>query len=131
MSFKSLKVAELREIAESFGVDIIDAKGKAGVISALEDEGVTYDLYEKMANAERADDDEIDVFYSKKEAITDPTNTILVKMDRPNPLYQTSGYTFTLEHPFVAMSEHDAQEIFDVETGFRIATPAEAREFYS
>lgn len=131
MSFKSLKVAELREVAEAFGVDTTDAKGKAGVIKALEDDGVTYELYEKMASAERADADEIDVFYSKKENDTDPTNTILVKMDRPNPLYQTSGYTFTLEHPFVAMSEHDAQEIFDVETGFRMATPAEVREFYS
>lgn len=131
MSFKSLKVAELRDIAESFGVDLVDAKGKAGVIQALEDEGVTYELYEKMANAERADDDEIDVFYTKSENKTDPTNTVLVKMDRPNPLYQTGGYTFTLEHPYVAMSEDDAQDIFDIESGFRIATPAEAREFYS
>ncbi len=131
MSFKSLKVAELREIAESFGVDLVDAKGKAGVIEALEEEGVTYDLYEKMANAERADEDEIDVFYSKKQNTTDPTGTVLVKMDRPNPLYETCGYRFTKEHPYVAMSENDAQDIFDVESGFRIATPAEAKEFYS
>lgn len=131
MSFKSLKVADLKEIAESFGVDLVDAKGKAGVIKALEEEGVTYDLYEKMANAERADEDEIDVFYSKKQNVTDPTGTVLVKMDRANPFYETCGYTFTKEHPYVAMSEDHAQDIFDIDSGFRIATPAEAREFYS
>jgi hypothetical protein len=29
------------------------------------------------------------------------------------------------------MQETDAQKIFDVEEGFRLATPREAQEFYS
>jgi hypothetical protein len=41
------------------------------------------------------------------------------------------GKTFTKEHPFVAMGKEDAQRIFDKEEGFRLATPAEVREFYN
>jgi len=52
-------------------------------------------------------------------------------MERHNPSYQTYGHVFTREHPFVAMSEKDAQLIFDNEDGFRMATPKEIQEFYS
>ena len=41
------------------------------------------------------------------------------------------GFTFTKEHPFVAMSSEAAQEIFDKEEGFRLATPREVQDFYS
>jgi hypothetical protein len=41
------------------------------------------------------------------------------------------GKTFTKDHPFVAMSQSDAQKIFDKEEGFRLATPTEVKEFYS
>jgi hypothetical protein len=52
-------------------------------------------------------------------------------MDRQNPSYSTYGYVFTQEHPFIAMTEDDAQRIFDNEMGFRPATPREAQEFYN
>jgi hypothetical protein len=52
-------------------------------------------------------------------------------MDRENPSYSTHGYVFTQDHPFIAMSESDAQNIFDNEIGFRPATPREAQEFYN
>ena len=58
-------------------------------------------------------------------------NTVLVKMERSNFSYQTLGYSFTSEHPFVAMSESDAQRIFDTQDGFRLATPREAQEYYN
>jgi hypothetical protein len=41
------------------------------------------------------------------------------------------GYTFTKDHPFVAMKEEDAQAIFDKEGGFRLATPKEVQDFYN
>jgi hypothetical protein len=41
------------------------------------------------------------------------------------------GVTFTKEHPFVAVSEDIAQEIFDKEEGFRLASPREVQEYYS
>lgn len=52
-------------------------------------------------------------------------------MTRANFRYDIMGHTFTKDHPFVAMKEEDAQKIFDVEEGFRLATPKEAQEFYS
>jgi hypothetical protein len=46
-------------------------------------------------------------------------------------MYQTAGFTFTRDHPFVAMTESQAQFIFDTESGFRMATPKEIQEYYS
>jgi hypothetical protein len=52
-------------------------------------------------------------------------------MERPNASYMVGRYTFTQEHPFVAMPINDAQYIFDTEAGFRMATPAEVQSYYS
>ena len=52
-------------------------------------------------------------------------------MTRDNYSYDTLGYTFTKEHPFVAMKEEEAQEVFDREEGFRLANPKEAQDFYN
>ena len=41
------------------------------------------------------------------------------------------GFTFTKQHPFVAMNKDNAQAIFDKEEGFRLATPKEVQDFYS
>jgi hypothetical protein len=56
---------------------------------------------------------------------------VLVRMTRANFRYDAMGFTFTDQHPFVAMSEETAQEIFDKEEGFRLATPKEAQDFYN
>ena len=58
-------------------------------------------------------------------------DTVLVRMTRANFRYDIHGYTFTNDHPFVAMSEEDAQKIFDTEEGFRLATPKEVQDFYN
>ena len=67
-------------------------------------------------------------FDPKKEI---PKDTVLVRMIRENFRYDIMGFTFTKEHPFVAMNQAKAQAIFDKEEGFRLATPAEVQEFYS
>lgn len=129
MSFDSLKINELKKVAESFGVDLPEKATKQSLILALQDEGITYDMYAKFSDSEQVDvkiDDQ-----PKKKVKLDKANTVLVRMDRLNPSYNTHGYTFTQEHPFIAMSEEDAQSIFDNETGFRPATPREAQEFYN
>ena len=129
MSFDTLKIAELKKIADSFGVDLPEKVNKQQAISALEEEGITYDMYSKFADSEK---DEIEVEEQpKKKAVLKKENTILVKMDKANPSYTIYGYSFTHDHPFVAMSESDAQKIFDTEQGFRPATPREAQEFYN
>ena len=128
MSFDTMKINELKSLAESFGVDIENAKTKKELIAALAEEGVTYESYAKFAGAETV---ELKIDKKKEKEILQPQKTILVKMDRMNHSYQAMGYTFTQQHPFVAMSEDDAQRIFDTQTGFRLATPREAQEFYS
>ena len=132
MSFTELKITELKKVAESFGVDLDGAKAKQEIIALLEEEGITYQMYSKFTEAEKADP-EIPEFEKKQreKKIMKTSNAVLVKMDRMNHSYQTNGYTFTQEHPFVAMSESDAQSIFDSQPGFRLATPREAQEYYA
>ena len=47
MSFDTLKVAELKQIAEDFAVDVADQKGKKDISAALAEEGVTWAIYQK------------------------------------------------------------------------------------
>lgn len=132
MSFSDLKITELRKAAESFGVDTAGIKTKQEIVALLEEEGINYQMYNKFTNVEKQ---EIEVPEAEKQRrekkILKTTNQVLVKMERSNHSYQTGGYEFSQQHPFVAMSEDDAQKIFDTQAGFRLATPREAQEYYA
>ena len=134
MSFDTLKVAELRKIAEDFAVDTDGIKSKADIVAALAEEGVTWSVYQKTvkdieeAAEEFADTEEI---LPRFNPDAQPENTVLVRMTRENFRYDVIGFTFTKEHPFIAMTEDNAQEIFDKEEGFRLATPKEVQEYYN
>jgi hypothetical protein len=130
MSFDTLKVAELKTIAEDFAVDTDGLKNKKDIIAALAEEGVTYSVYAKTLQTleEAAEEIEILPKFDPKAQIED---SVLVRMTRANFRYDIHGYTFTNDHPFVAMSEEDAQKIFDTEEGFRLATPKEVQDFYN
>lgn len=128
MSFTTMKVTELKEIADYFGVDLEGVKGKAAILSTLEEEGVTFDMYSKFNDAEKAEPE----FVSKPKSKPTPEGpTVLVRMDRANPSYSINGFVFTREHPYVAMSENDAEFIFETQEGFRMATPREVQEYYN
>ena len=130
MSFETLKVSELKKIAEDFGVDLDSQKNKADIIAALAEEGVTWAVYEKATKDIEDNTEEIEIlpkFNPKAQA----EGTILVRMTRDNFRYDIEGMTFTKEHPFVALTKEKAQQIFDKEEGFRLATPAEVQEYYS
>lgn len=133
MSYKDMRIVDLREVAESFAVDLEGAKSKNQIIKALEEQGVTYEFYDRFKNADRVkpEDDTLSVFQSKSEKEDISGEAILVKMDRSNAFYQVGRYTFTSDHPFVSMPVDDAQEIFDNEEGFRVATPGEVKQYYS
>ena len=125
MSFDVMKIDELKKVAEGFGVDLDGAKNKVEILSVLLEEGVTFDMYNKFIEAER-------------EQIEEPERVEEVVKQKPQDLkkrhnftYQTYGHSFSKDHPFIAMSEKDAQTIFDNEQGFRMATPKEVQEFYS
>jgi hypothetical protein len=130
MSFDTLTVAELKEIATEFAVDTEGLKNKKDVIAAMAEEGVTYSVYAKTLEAVEAATEEIEVL-PKFNPKDQPEDTVLVRMTRANYRYDAHGYTFTDKHPFVAMSEEDAQSIFDTEEGFRLATPKEVQDFYN
>lgn len=130
MSFDTMKLPELKKVAEDFGVDITGAKTKAEVIAALAEEGVNFDLLDKFTNVEKEDLPEAPMF-DKLSKVDMGSDTALVKMERLNRSYETFGFTFSQDHPFVPMPMHLAQEIFDNEEGFRLATPREVNEFYS
>jgi len=131
MSFDTLKVAELKKIAEDFAVETIGLKNKNDVIAALSEEGVTWAVYEQTIKKieEEAEETEVVPRFDKNQKLTE--DMVLVRMTRPNFRYDIMGHTFTKEHPFVAMSSDKAQAIFDKEEGFRPATPKEAQDFYS
>lgn len=133
MSFETLKVSELRKIAEDFGVEAEELKNKNDIIAALAEEGVTWAVYQKTIKdiedvAEDISQEVLPKFDPNKEQ---PENTVLVRMTRANFRYDIMGFTFTKDHPFVAMDPDKAQQIFDKEEGFRLANPREVQEFYS
>lgn len=132
MSFTDLKVTELRKVADSFAIDVAGLKSKSEIIAALEEEGISWQMYAKFDNAEKQDIEVPEIEKKKREQkIMKTTSQVLVKMERNNHSYQTNGFEFSQEHPFVAMSEDDAQKIFDTQQGFRLATPREAQEYYA
>jgi hypothetical protein len=131
MSFTDLKITELRKVADSFAIDVAELKTKQEIIAALEEEGISYQMYAKFDNAEKQDIEVPEFEKKKRESkIMKTTAQVLVKMERNNHSYQVGGFEFTQEHPFVAMSETQAQNIFDTQQGFRLATPREAQEYY-
>ena len=130
MSFDTLKVGELKTIAEDFAVETEGLKNKQDIIAALSEEGVTYAVYAKTLKDVEDAKEEIEilpVFDPKAERTED---TVLVRMTRANFRYDILGHTFTQDHPFVAMHKDSAQEIFDIEEGFRLATPKEVQDYY-
>lgn len=133
MSFSELKIADLKQVAETFGVDAKSIKSKQELIALLDEEGISYDMYAKLAKIEKVDIEIPEQEKKRREKMKNmkPDNSVLVKMERMNHSFQAQGYTFSQEHPFVAMPEDDAQRIFDTQEGFRLATPREAQEFYA
>lgn len=133
MSFTNLKLSDLKKVADGFGIDVPTKITKNDIILLLEEDGVTYEMYEHFSNADKAE---------VKQEIGQPArldltkeNSILVKMDRENFSYQIGtaqgAVTFSKEHPFVALPESVAQQVFDNHQGFRPATPREVQDFYS
>jgi len=129
MSFDTLKISELKKIAEDFGVDIENKKNKNDIIALLAEEGVTWSVYSKTID-NLAEEDMITEEKPKAKS-SNSEDTVLVRMTRANFRYDILGHTFTKEHPFVAMDKSQAQAIFDKEEGFRLATPNEVQEFYN
>jgi hypothetical protein len=136
MSFETLKVAELRELADNYAVDIDAKDSKATILAKLAENGVTWEYHKEQlgepveAAEEKKNDDtkESPVFDSTIDS--DEEQKVLLKMTRANSTFQVRGATFTQANPYAIVSEEDADFIMDEYEGFHIATPREVREFY-
>jgi len=107
MSFETLKVSEIKKIAEDFAVDTDGLKSKADIIAALAEEGVTWSVYNKTMDKMEEEDMTVEILPKFDPKAEQPENTVL------------------------AMSNEAAQAIFDKEEGFRLATPREVQEYYN
>jgi hypothetical protein len=135
MAFKTHTVKELKEVAEYFGVELDNVKGKDALIAAIEGDGVEYADAVKFVLTPEVDDDAEEVVEQPVVAAPAPTGpSLVVRMTRQNARYDAEAggrlYTFTKENPYCVMPEADAEIITDREEGFRIASPSEVREFY-
>lgn len=148
--FKDLTVTELKAVAASFAVDLDGFVKKADIIKEIEENGVTFADYKLLLEPDT--DDAFEPANDLEPTPVDPGVTevplpdepaeepeaveevvpdeVLVKMTRPNFSYQVRGHKFSREHPFLLVSEEDADYLVEHEGGFRTATPREAREYY-
>ena len=138
--FAELDDGVLAQIAEEFGVDFDGRWGHSKKVSAIENDGVTWEMYKQsFPDLDDIPDEEGDVVnevvsdapVKKEKSPVRPQPTVLLRMERANPTYQTRGYTFTKDHPFLPVSQEAAEWIIRNEEGFRVALPSEAEEFYS
>lgn len=128
MSLQQLKKEELQKLAHKFEVEIDESTTKPEIINLLQEAEVTYSTYKKFfvdgENAGQQDDED------GVNPLSFDAKPCLLKMERLNTLYEAYGRTFTREHPYVVMSEDEAQNIIDNHEGFRLASPGEAKAYY-
>lgn len=136
-SFSELTVKELRPLAEMFAVDLGNLTKKADIIKEIEENGVTFEMYAATLEPEEEDPIELTLEDDSPLELPEPvveeeeeSDKVLVKMVRQNHSYEVLNYKFSRTHPFVLVSEDDADYLVEKDGGFRIATPRELREFY-
>lgn len=122
MSYQAMRLEELQNVAHFFEIEITENDTKKEIIMKLHENGRTYALYKKFTEAQPTGSDDTEIQFGK---------TILLKMARLNPSFEAYGYKFTKTHPYQVMSQEDAQKIMDTYEGFVIASPDEAKSFYS
>lgn len=132
MSFETFKVADLRQLADDYAVDIDPKDSKATILAKLAENGVTWEYHQnnigESVEVEPAPAEEVASFDSPVE--TDDEQDVLLRMTRANSTFQVRGATFTQKNPYAVVKESDADFIMDTYEGFRIASPKEVREFY-
>jgi hypothetical protein len=126
---------ELLAVAEQFGADEVKKSDNKGeIIAKLAEDGIDDEF---LAGSEDPNADDADVYGALEPAAPaapveeDDEDLVLVKMIRANNTYEIRGHVFKLAHPFALVKEADADYLIEVDGGFRLASPKEAREFYS
>lgn len=140
--FEDLRKPELLAVAEQFAVDVKPAWKVEEIIKAIQDDGVDWAQYQRALRATEAHEAEaealVEDFIEPEPLVIQPVvvvekeqpTEIVLKMTRANWIYETHGYRFSQEHPFVLVDPDKADSILRREEGFRTATPQELREYY-
>jgi hypothetical protein len=127
MSFEVMKKADLLEVVDKVGgVDISPNATNKSIIAALLEAGITWPVYKKLYLGEEEVPEEL----KPARDMFNNDSSVLVKMERQNPTFEIRGFKFTKQHPYVVVSQDEAQEIIDSASGFRLATPKEVRSYY-
>ena len=140
MGFTELKKDELLEAVEIFGTDVRPTASKADIIAALVEDGIDYETFvkfkEKPEEPEEdalllaAMEDKAEPIVDEEDPVENEKDTVLLRMTRGNGTFEIRGYRFTREHPYAIVTEDDADYLIEIATGFRIASPKEARLYY-
>lgn len=138
---KAYTKPELLAYAAKFGTDVPHNTTKKDVAALLAGDGINLEL---IAGQEQEEEDydplelglqplapgeELET--PAAEAASDDEGLVLVKMIRLNRTYEIRGYVFKTTHPFALVKESDADYLIEVDGGFQMASPREAREYYS
>lgn len=124
---------ELGAAADQFGVEVKRSMSKADLVQRLAEDGVTLDLIRGF-DAVEDEEEPVEDFIDEPAPVVeedDDAELVLVRMIRANNTYQIRGYTFKADHPFALVKEKDADYLIERDGGFRMASPKEAREYYS
>lgn len=124
---------ELQAACDQFGVETKKTFNKAQLIEALLGDGVEPSLVRGFTadNKDEEEEFELDVPAAPVEEEDDDEELVLVRMIRANNTYEIRGYTFKQAHPFVLVKPSDADYLVEKDGGFRVASPKEAKEYYS
>lgn len=148
MSFQSLKVDELKDVAEFFAVDVEASDPEHGPTKkelqaalASGDEPVTWDDYNeiylpaKESGQDRVHNDAPELTELPQPEVEeveeeDDSDKVLVRFIGKNPRRDEQGLTWTQKHPFHSVEEDKAEKL--VRTGrYRLALPSEVKDFYN
>lgn len=127
---------ELLAMADQFGSDQVNARmKKETIIKELEKDGITAEMYEGLKVVDPDEPVELalldDAPLNKAPEPENEEDMVLVRMTRKNHSYEIRGHKFTQQHPYALVGEDDAEFLVTHVKGFRDATRAEIREFYS
>jgi hypothetical protein len=146
LSFSTLKVEDLKKVADFFVVDVDAADPEKGptkkeLLAALAsgDDPVTWeqykDIYLPAVESGNAESDEIQeedepVVEKKVDKYAD-SDRVLIKYERKNPTFEVLGFVFTTRHPFANVPSEVADYLVRNVDGFRPAMPSELTDYYN
>jgi hypothetical protein len=126
MSFEKIAMNELLYLAKEWGLDLKFGMKKSAVIALFEEEGITYEAVTAVKDI--VEDEPVNVI---EEPSPDSDEKVLVKMSRANPYFEFRNFVFKNTKPFCIMPTSEAQALIDLYEGFHLASPKEAKSFYS